>query len=114
MVFKRPLPYLYLAAGTLGAAGIPFQTFDALPLAGEPFVAVIDLVLDALETSFSRGATDGAARHAASDASSDPTPSARMRFGRSICALREAGYLGELSRLERIRRGGGRRVAAGG
>ena len=37
VVFHRPLPYLYLAPDTLGAAGIAYQTFDALPLrAGSP------------------------------------------------------------------------------
>lgn len=54
IVFKQPLPYLYLAPETLGAVNIRYRTFDALPLAAEPPVAVIDLVLDAVETSFSR------------------------------------------------------------
>src|SRR5262249_44802286 len=53
VVFKKPLPYLYLAPGTLGAAGIAFQTADALPLAAEPAAAALDLVLDAVETDFS-------------------------------------------------------------
>jgi len=54
VVFKRPLPYLYLAADTLGAAGIPYVIADALPLAAEPSVAAIDVVLDALEADFAR------------------------------------------------------------
>lgn len=54
IVFKRPLPYLYLAPNTLGAAGIPWQAADALPLAAEPVIASIDLLLDAVETEFSR------------------------------------------------------------
>ncbi|MEQ1731503.1 MAG: hypothetical protein ABL982_24290, partial [Vicinamibacterales bacterium] len=56
VVFKRPLPYLYLAADTLGAAGIPHVVADALPLAAEPAVATVDLVLDALEADFPRDA----------------------------------------------------------
>jgi RecB family exonuclease len=56
VVFKRPLPYLYLAPETLGACGIPWQTSDALPLAAEPTTAAIDLVLELAETSFVRGA----------------------------------------------------------
>jgi ATP-dependent helicase/nuclease subunit B len=54
VVFKRPLPYLYLAPLTLGAAGIPFEVADGLPLAAEPVVSAIDLLLDAVETDFSR------------------------------------------------------------
>lgn len=54
VVYKRPLPYLYLAGDTLTPAGIPFVATDALPLAGEPFVATLDLILDAVETDFAR------------------------------------------------------------
>ena len=56
VVFKHPLPYLYLAPDTLGAAGIPYRIADALPLAAEPVATTVDLVLDAVETSFSRDA----------------------------------------------------------
>src|SRR5262249_46074758 len=54
IVFKGPLPYLYLAPDTLGPAGIPYQIADALPLAAEPVAATVDLVLEAVETAFSR------------------------------------------------------------
>ena len=56
IVFKHPLPYLYLAPDTLGAAGIPYRIADALPLAAEPVATTVDLVLDAVETAFSRDA----------------------------------------------------------
>jgi hypothetical protein len=56
VVFKRPLPYLYLAPETFGACGIPWRTSDALPLAAEPTTAVIDLVLELAGTNFVRGA----------------------------------------------------------
>ena len=36
VVYKHPLPYLYTAAEVFGAAGIPYQAFDALPLAADP------------------------------------------------------------------------------
>lgn len=45
VVFQRPLPYLYLARQVFGSAHIPYQATDALPLAGEPFAAAIDLLL---------------------------------------------------------------------
>ncbi len=56
VVFKRPLPYLYLAADTLGAAGIACQTADALPLAAEQTTAALDVVLECIETDFTRDA----------------------------------------------------------
>ncbi len=45
IVFQRPLPYLYLARQVLADGRVPYQTFDALPLAGEPYAALLDLVL---------------------------------------------------------------------
>lgn len=44
VVFQRPLPYLYLARQVFPDARIPYETFDALPLAAEPFAAALDLV----------------------------------------------------------------------
>jgi RecB family exonuclease len=55
VVFKRPLPYLYLAREVFGAAGLPYQAFDALPLAAEPFAAALDVVLEFVESGFTRG-----------------------------------------------------------
>ena len=100
VVFKHPLPYLYLAPGTLGAAGIPYSTFDALPLAAEPTAAAFDAVLDAVETNFTRSALVALLR----------TPHLRFAQGgaeisrASVSALdRElsgARYLGDPGRLE--------------
>ena len=56
VVYKRPLPYVYLARQTFPSAGVPFQAFDALPLAAEPYAAVLDLVADCVETDLSRAA----------------------------------------------------------
>ncbi len=46
VVVPRPLPYLYLAKKVLGEAGIPHQLQDSFPLASEPYVAAVDLVLE--------------------------------------------------------------------
>jgi RecB family exonuclease len=54
VVFQRPLPYLYLSQQVLGEAGVPFQAFESLPLAGEPYAALLDLVLDAARTGGTR------------------------------------------------------------
>ena len=54
VVFKRPLPYVYLARDVFADAGIPYQTFDALPLAAEPYAAAIDLVFEFVTSNFTR------------------------------------------------------------
>ena len=100
LVFKRPLPYLYLAPDTLGLRGVPFQASDALPLAAEPAVAVVDLVLEGVETNFSRPAIVALLR----------TPHLDVMRGAdrasSIAALdralSEQRYLGDLSKLEAL------------
>lgn len=56
IVFQRPLPYLYLARQVFTDGGIPYQALDALPLAGEPFAAAIDLVFTAVAADFTRSA----------------------------------------------------------
>ena len=56
VVYKRPLPYVYLARQTWPSAGVPFQAFDALPLAAEPYAAVFDLVAACVDTDGSRSA----------------------------------------------------------
>jgi RecB family exonuclease len=54
VVFHRPLPYLYLAQQVLTDAGIPYQAFDALPLAAEPYAALLDLTLAVARTGGTR------------------------------------------------------------
>lgn len=99
VVYKRPLPYLYLAAGTLGAAGLPFQAADALPLAGEPYVAALDLALDAAESSFAREALVAlvSSPHVVKPLGVDPGGIPALDQW-----LRGQGYLGDLPVLERL------------
>lgn len=56
VLFARPLPYLYLARQVFDAAGIPYQAFDALPLAAEPFAAALDLLFTVATEEGSRTA----------------------------------------------------------
>ena len=56
IVFQRPLPYLYLARQVFADGGVPYQALDALPLAGEPFAAAVDLVFTAVAADFTRSA----------------------------------------------------------
>src|SRR5439155_24564733 len=44
VVFRRPLPYLYLAPKVLGGAGLPYQTADAVPLAAERAAGAVGVV----------------------------------------------------------------------
>ncbi|MEO8482341.1 MAG: PD-(D/E)XK nuclease family protein [Acidobacteriota bacterium] len=57
IVFHRPLPYLYLAQQVLTDARVPYQAFDALPLAGEPYAALLDVVMSMARTGGTRDST---------------------------------------------------------
>jgi RecB family exonuclease len=96
MVFKRPLPYLYLAGDTLGAAGLPFVVADALPLAAEPTVAAVDVVLDFVETDFARDAIVALLRSPHLRCPPGVTPESISALDRS---LSDARYLGDEQRL---------------
>lgn len=52
VVVQRPLPYLYLAPSAFDELDVPTQTGDTLPLATEPYVAVVALVLELVNTNF--------------------------------------------------------------
>jgi RecB family exonuclease len=56
VVFARPLPYLYLARQVFESARVPYQTFDALPLAAEPYAAALDLVFTVATEEATRAA----------------------------------------------------------
>lgn len=100
VVFKRPLPYLYLAPDTLGRAGVPYRVYDTLPLAAEPSIAVVDLVLDALETSFSRDALVAVLSCPHFAMAPDGTAVTRASIAAMNRFLSSERYLGGLDRLE--------------
>jgi RecB family exonuclease len=102
IVYKRPLPYLYLAADTLGAAGIAYQSSDARPLAAEPTTSVIDLVLDFAATEFTRAATVALLRSPHLAFASDGCEIGREQVSALDRALSDARYLGDLARLEHV------------
>jgi len=54
IVFHRPLPYLYLSQNVLTEARVPYQAFDALPLAAEPYAALLDMVMAVARTGGTR------------------------------------------------------------
>jgi ATP-dependent helicase/nuclease subunit B len=101
VVYKRPLPYLYLAREVLGRAGIPYRTSDAWPLAAEPFAAALDLVFEAVASSFTRDALVALLRspHFVWDAGASLPREAVSALDR---ALSDARYLGDPDRLLRL------------
>lgn len=105
VVFKRPLPYLYLAPEVFGAAGLPYEASDTLPLAAEPFAAALDLVLQFVESGFARPALVALLRsphfsfEGYQDLDRKGTPLARDQVSVLDRALSEARYLGGLDRL---------------
>jgi RecB family exonuclease len=102
VVFKRPLPYLYLAPDTFTAAGVPYRTFDRLPLAAEPAVTVIDLVLDALETRFVRSSLIALLNSPHLRTEVEGMAVTRESIGSLNRQLSDQRYLGGLERLEQF------------
>lgn len=54
IVFRRPLPYIYLAQTVLESSGLPYYALDALPLAAEPYASAVDLVFSFVTSGFGR------------------------------------------------------------
>jgi RecB family exonuclease len=105
VVFKGPLPYLYLAAEVFGAAGIPYEAFDALPFAAEPTVAALDLVLDAVSANFTRATLVALLRSPHFIFSTDGVPITREATSTLDRALSGARYLGDPERLDGLSAG---------
>ncbi|MQA31717.1 MAG: hypothetical protein GEU82_18100, partial [Luteitalea sp.] len=100
IVFKRPLPYLYLAPDVFREAGLPYRVSDSLPLAAEPAVAAVDLVLEAVETRFARTAMIALLRSPHFRVSE--TPMGLAAISALDRALSDKRYLGGLERLEQL------------
>jgi RecB family exonuclease len=97
VVYKRPLPYLYLAGEVFGDAAIPHHVSDALPLATEPTAAAFDLILESAASDFTRDSLVALLRspHFAFDVD-------RGEISALDRALSDARYLGGLERLETL------------
>jgi RecB family exonuclease len=96
LVVRQRLPYVYVAREILRSAGVPCQTFDALPLASEPYAAALDLVLSCVSADFARIPAMALLR----------SPHFRFADSRDVSALdralAESGYLGGIEALERL------------
>jgi RecB family exonuclease len=91
MVVGQPLPYVYLTREVLASAGVPVETHHTLPLAGEPYAAVLDALFAAVTTGFSRASAvmllrsphlafvrSGDRRDDASEGTESPVPAADL------------------------------------
>ena len=56
IVVQRPLPYLYLAPSVFDGFDVPASVGDGLPLATEPYVALVDLIFGLVGSNFCRRA----------------------------------------------------------
>jgi RecB family exonuclease len=96
LIVRQRLPYVYVAREVLRSAGVPCQTFDALPLAAEPYAAALDLVLSCISADFGRVPAAALLR----------SPLFKLSAPRDVSALdrslAEAGYLGGVESLERL------------
>lgn len=119
LVVCHPLPYVYIAREVLRSAGVPCQTFDALPLASEPFAAALDAVIACVSTNFSR--TSALAllrsphlRFTAGPEGAGREPPTMREIAALDRALIDAGYLGDPDELQRLLAGGSGSRAEGG
>ena len=102
VVFKHPLPYLYMAPEVFGSAGLPYQATDALPLAAEPTAAALDLVLDLVAANFTRATLVALLRSPHLLFANDGADVTRESVSALDRYLSEVRYLGELERLEAL------------
>ena len=104
VVFKRPLPYVYLARDVFADAGIPYQTFDALPLAAEPYAAAIDLVFEFVTSNFTREPVVALLGSPHFSFAIDSTPIRRSDVAALNRALSDEGYFGGVENLRAFER----------
>jgi RecB family exonuclease len=99
LVVRRPLPYVYLTREVLATTGVPCQLSDALPLAAEPFAAVLDLVASGVAAEWSRATLVALLTSPLLDFEVSPGRRTLAAFDR---ALLEAGFLGGAEAMARL------------
>ena len=104
-IVRRPLPYVYVAREVMRSAGVACQTFDALPLAAEPYAAALDLALSCVSANFARGPAIALLRSPHFDFGKvrlKPDTTYIDDIPALDRALAEAGYLGDAESLDRL------------
>jgi RecB family exonuclease len=102
VVFKRPLPYVYLARDVFADAGVPYQTFDALPLAAEPYAAALDLVFEFITSEFTREPVVALLSSPHFHFDVDGSAVGRLEVAALNRAFSEAGYFGGAEHLQKF------------
>ena len=103
LVVRQRLPYVYLAREVFRTTGIPHQMFDALPLAAEPYAAVIDVLFSCIGANFARIPSVALLRSPHLQFITAEGRTLRLAEVAALDrALSEAGYLGGLDALERL------------
>ena len=103
LVVRQRLPYVYLAREVFRTTGIPHQMFDALPLAAEPYAAIVDVLFSCISGNFAR--VPGVALLRSPHLQFATADGQTLRLAEVTAldrALSEAGYLGGLDALERL------------
>ena len=103
LVVRQRLPYVYLAREVFRTTGIPHQMFDALPLAAEPYAAIVDVLFSCISGNFAR--VPGVALLRSPHLQFATAEGQTLRFAEVTAldrALSEVGYLGGLDALERL------------
>ena len=102
LVFGRPLPYVYLARSAFADAGLAVVVSESLPLAAEPFAALLEQLFQAALSRFARTALVGLLRspHLAVELEERvPDAAALSALER---ALLDEGYAGNPRRLAEL------------
>jgi RecB family exonuclease len=102
VVFQRPLPYVYLASQVFADARLPYQAYDSLPLAAEPFAAAIDLVFGAIGADFTRSALVELLRSPHLGFGPADAPLDRRDVAALDRLLVDRKFLGSIERLEKL------------
>jgi RecB family exonuclease len=116
LVVRQRLPYVYLAREVFRGTGIPHQMFDALPLAAEPYAAVVDVLFSCISGNFARVPGVALLRSPHLRFMTEDRTLRAADVAALDRALSEAGYLGGLDVLERLHvawRAEGARVSRG-
>ena len=102
LIVARPLPYLYLAREIFGRCGIPFAAVDTLPLAAEPYVAAVDLVLECAAANFTRRALTALLKSPHFHFEAAGAVVSRTAVAKLDALMAEQRYLGGVERLRAL------------
>jgi RecB family exonuclease len=102
---------VYLARDVFADAGIPYQTFDSLPLAAEPYAAALDVVFEFVTSSFTREPVVALLSSPHFSFVVDGAPLLQSDVATLNRAMSDEGYFGGVDRLRALAEWGKWRAA---